>query len=72
MCVLPLQTVRGSIEESRRIAKFGFKAAAVRPYFWSGRYPALPDFDLLWRDFEELGVVLTMHTFPWREALTPE
>ena len=70
--VLPIQTVEGSIEELRRVARKGFKAAAVRPCFWNGRYPTLPEFDPLWREFEELGVVLAMHTFPSREALTPE
>lgn len=70
--VLPLQTIEGSIEELRRVAKLGFKAAAVRPCFWNGRYPTLPEFDPLWREFEALGVVLAMHTFPSREALTPE
>src|SRR5437870_3395075 len=70
--VLPIQSVEHSIAELRRVAKKGFKAAAVRPCFWNGRYPTLPDFDPLWREFEELGVVLAMHTFPSREALTPE
>jgi predicted TIM-barrel fold metal-dependent hydrolase len=70
--VLPLQSVEGSVEELRRVAKLGFKAAAVRPCFWNGRYPTLPEFDPLWREFEALGVVLAMHTFPSREALTPE
>ena len=70
--VLPIQTVEGSIEELRRVAKKGFKAAAVRPCFWNGRYPTLPEFDPLWREFEALGVVLAMHTFPSREALTPD
>lgn len=70
--VLPLQSVESSIEELRRIAKLGFKAAAVRPCFWNGRYPTLPEFDPLWREFEALGLVLAMHTFPSREALTPD
>jgi len=64
--------VEDSIVELRRVAKKGFKAAAVRPCFCNGRYPTLPEFDPLWREFEALGVVLAMHTFPSREALTPE
>ena len=44
--VLPLQSVEASIAELRRVAKLGFKAAAVRPCFWNGRYPTLPEFDL--------------------------
>jgi predicted TIM-barrel fold metal-dependent hydrolase len=68
--VLPLQSVEASIVELRRIAKLGFKAAAVRPCYWNGRYPTLPEFDPLFREMEGLGVVLAMHTFPSREALT--
>jgi len=70
--VLPLQSVEASIAELKRVAKLGFKAAAVRPCFWNGRYPTLPEFDPLWREFEGLGLVLAMHTFPSREALTPD
>src|SRR5207302_4956448 len=70
--VLPIQSVEHSIAELRRVAKKGFRAAAFRPCFWNGRYPTLPEFDPLWREFEELGIVLAMHTFPSREALTPE
>ena len=70
--VLPIQSVDHAIAELRRVANKGFKAAAVRPCFWNGRYPTLPEFDPLWREFEALGVVLAMHTFPSREALTPE
>jgi len=70
--VLPIQSVEHSIAELRRVAQKGFKAAAVRPCFWNGRYPTLPEFDPLWQEFEELGLVLAMHTFPSREALTPE
>src|SRR5206468_2347267 len=55
-----------------RVAKLGFKAAAVRPCFWNGRYPTLAEFDPLWRAFESTGLVLAMHTFPSREALTHE
>jgi predicted TIM-barrel fold metal-dependent hydrolase len=70
--VLPLQSVEASIAELERVAALGFKAAAVRPCFWNGRYPTLPEFDPLWREFEATGVVLAMHTFPSREALTAE
>jgi predicted TIM-barrel fold metal-dependent hydrolase len=64
--VLPLQSVDAAIAELRRVAALGFKAAAVRPCFWNGRYPTLPEFDPLWREFEATGVVLAMHTFPSR------
>src|SRR5262249_38488922 len=70
--VLPLQSLEASIAELKRVAALGFKAAAVRPCFWNGRYPTLPEFDPLWRELEATGLVLAMHTFPSREALTPE
>jgi len=53
------------------VAKRGFKAAAIRPCFWNGRYPTLPEFDPLWREFEDLGVVLAMHTRAGSSAARP-
>lgn len=67
--LLALQSVERSIEELRRVAKLGFKAAAVRPCLWGDKYPTLPEYDPLWREFEDLGVVLAMHTFPSREPM---
>jgi len=43
--VLPLQSVEASLAELKRVNALGFKAAAVRPCFWNGRYPTLPEFD---------------------------
>jgi predicted TIM-barrel fold metal-dependent hydrolase len=71
--VLPVQNVDYAIEELRRVAKRGFKSALVRPIIAQGKYPTFPEFDPLWREFEELGIVLGMHTFPSRgEAMSPE
>lgn len=70
--VLPLQSVEYAVAELQRVAKMGFKAAAVRPCFWNERYPTLPEFDPLWRAFEDLGIVLGMHALPSREPLTPK
>jgi len=71
--VLPIQDADRAIEELRRVAKRGFKSALVRPIFSGAKYPTLPEFDPLWKEFEELGVVLGMHTFPSRgEAMSPE
>src|SRR5258707_434575 len=73
--IRPCVTKQGfepATEGRRRVARRGYKAAAVRPCLWNGRYPTLAEFDPLWREFEDLGVVLAMHTFPSREALTPE
>ena len=71
--VLPVQNVDYAIEELRRVAKRGFKSALVRPIIAQGKYPTFPEFDPLWREFEELGMVLGMHTFPSSgEAMSPE
>jgi hypothetical protein len=70
--VLPIQSVDYAIEELRRVAKCGFKSALVRPIIAHNKYPTFPEFDPLWREFEELGMVLGMHTFPSRgEAMSP-
>jgi predicted TIM-barrel fold metal-dependent hydrolase len=71
--ILPVQNVDYATEELRRIAKLGFKAGLVRPIFSGTKYPTLPEYDLLWKEFENLGIVLGMHTFPSRgEAMSPE
>jgi predicted TIM-barrel fold metal-dependent hydrolase len=65
--------VNYAIEELRRVAKQGFKSALVRPIIAQNKYPTFPEFDPLWREFEELGLVLGMHTFPSKgEALSRE
>ena len=70
--VLPTQNLEYAIEELRRVAKLGFKAAVVRPVIhWSNQlYPTYPEFDPLWREFEELDMALGMHTFPASEPLS--
>jgi predicted TIM-barrel fold metal-dependent hydrolase len=71
--ILPVQNVDYATEELRRIAKLGFKAGLVRPIFSGTKYPTLPEYDPLWKEFENLGIVLGMHTFPSRgEAMSPE
>jgi predicted TIM-barrel fold metal-dependent hydrolase len=71
--VLPIQDPDMAIDELRRVAKRGFKSALVRPIFSGTKYPTLPEYDPLWKEFEEVGVVLGMHTFPSRgEAMSPE
>jgi len=64
--ILPVQNPDCAIAELRRIAKLGFKAGLVRPIFSGTRYPTLPEYDPLWEEFETLGIVLGMHTFPSR------
>ncbi len=71
--ILPVQNPDYAIEELRRVAKLGFKAGLVRPIFSGTRYPTLAEYDPLWEEFEGLGIVLGMHTFPSRgEAMSPE
>ena len=71
--ILPVQNPDYAIEELRRVAKLGFKAGLVRPIFSGTRYPTLAEYDPLWKEFEGLGIVLGMHTFPSRgEAMSQE
>jgi predicted TIM-barrel fold metal-dependent hydrolase len=70
--LLPVQDVNNALAELRRVAKLGFKTAAVRPVISNGRYPTFPEFDPLWREFEALGMALCMHTFPSFEPLTAD
>jgi uncharacterized protein len=70
--LLALQDVDSAIEEVRRIARRGFKAVAVRPVLWNGRYPTFPEFDPLWQELEALGLVLGMHTFPSSEPMSED
>jgi hypothetical protein len=62
--VLPTQNVDFAIEELRRVAKRGFKSALVRPIIAHNKYPTFRSSILC--EFEELGIVLGMHTFPSR------
>src|SRR4030095_17118727 len=59
--VLPIQSVERSIEELRRAAKRGFKAAAGRPCLWGGRYPTMPEFDPVWRGLEDVNSGVGVH-----------
>jgi predicted TIM-barrel fold metal-dependent hydrolase len=70
--ILPVQNLDYALEELRRVAERGFNAGLVRPIFSGTQYPTLPEYDPLWREFENLGIVLGMHTFPSRgEAMSP-
>jgi predicted TIM-barrel fold metal-dependent hydrolase len=70
--LLALQDVDGAVAEIRRLAKKGFKVVAIRPVLWSGRYPTFPEFDPVWRELEESGMVLGMHTFPSSEPMNAD
>ena len=76
--LLPVQDPEAAALELRRVAARGFPVGLVRPIDAQGRYPndvgvpsevlqpgaARAGFDLLFRSFEETGLVLGMHAFP--------
>jgi len=74
--LLPLQDVDASAREVRRIAELGFPVGLIRPIDARGAYPndigrVMADgsadagpMDVLFRTFEDTGVMLGMHTFP--------
>ena len=68
--LLALQDVAGAVAEIKRLARKGFRSVAVRPVLWNGRYPTFPEFDPIYRELEESGMVLGMHTFPSSEPQT--
>lgn len=61
VAVLPLQSVPFAQRELDRVAAKGFGAAVVRPMFYGGRYVEGDDFQPLWRQLDELGVVACVH-----------
>jgi predicted TIM-barrel fold metal-dependent hydrolase len=74
--LLPLQDPERAATEVRRVAERGFPVGLVRPIDARGAYPndigrSMTDgrggpghMDVLFRAFEETGMVLGMHTFP--------
>jgi predicted TIM-barrel fold metal-dependent hydrolase len=61
VAVLPLQSLALAQRELDRIAAHGFRAAALRPMFYNGAYIEGDQFQPLWRQLEELGVVACVH-----------
>src|SRR5579862_444820 len=73
--LLPLQDPERAAREVHRAAEIGHRVALVRPFDANGAYPndigtgsatwmAPPSYDLVFRAFEETGLVVGMHTFP--------
>lgn len=74
--LLPLQDPERAAAEVRRVAKRGFSVGLVRPIDARGSYPndigpgevngknSTGPMDVVFRAFEETGMVLGMHTFP--------
>ncbi len=61
VAVLPLQSLPLAQRELDRVAANGFRAAALRPMFYSGAFIEGDHFQPLWRQLEELGVVACVH-----------
>ena len=59
--VLPMQNINFALAELRRVAGLGFKAAAIRPLLFDGRFLNHPYYDPLWQEITELGIVAAMH-----------
>ena len=61
--ILPQTDVPFSVQELERVAREGFSVALIRPIDAQGdTYPNRPEFEPLWRTFEETGLVCGMHT----------
>jgi len=64
VAVLPLQSASFAVRELERVARRGFKAAAIRPVFFEGRFPNHPLYDPLWQHLEALDVAACVHPSP--------
>ncbi len=64
VAVLPLQDIAFAIEELRRAAGLGFKAAFLRPSFFDSRFLVHRSLEPIWAAFEKLGVVAFVHPSP--------
>ncbi len=68
---LPLQSPIMAAEELRRIAKKGFKVAAVRAADVQDGYPNQPGREVLWDTFDETGLVTGLHSLSTRDLPNP-
>ena len=78
VAVLPLQDVNFSLQELRRAAKRGFRAAFLRPAFYAKKFGSYApydtsararflnhvDYDPLWAELERLGITACIHPSP--------
>jgi len=82
VAVLPVQSIDLAIDELRRVARKGFRAAFIRPCFvgrmpadstesiGTARFPNHGSFDPLWREIEALDFVACIH--PSAGSTNPE
>ena len=61
VAVLPTQNVGLALEELKRVAQLGFRAAMVPPLFNNDHYPAQRRFEPMWREFESSALVACVH-----------
>ena len=60
---MPLQSVDESVREMRRVVRdLGFKAVFVRPNPFNGRRLCDPAYDPFWREAQELGIPVAVHS----------
>lgn len=60
---MPLQDVTEAVTEMRRVVKdLGFKAVFIRPNPFNGRRLNDPAYDPFWREAQELGIAVAIHS----------
>ena len=68
---LPVQNPVLAAAELRRIAKRGFRVAAVRAADVQAGYPNQPAHEAMWNVFEETGLVAGLHSLSTRDLPNP-
>ncbi len=66
--ILPVQEIGFAVEELRRVAAQGIRAAFLRPSYYNDRFLNHPYYDPLWRELEQLGVAAAFH--PSRDSVS--
>jgi len=56
--VLPMQSPGLAVRELTRVAENGFRAIAIRPSYFSQRFPNHRDYDHVWSEIERLGLAV--------------
>ncbi len=70
LAVLPMQDVTFAVQEVRRVADLGFRAAMIRPVYSGGHYPSDRYYLPLWEALERAGIAACVH--PSAGPATPE
>ena len=64
VALLPLQAPSFALRELERVAARGYRAVAIRPAFFEGRFPSHPSYDPVWKRLEELDIAVCVHPSP--------